>query len=205
MRLKFAVLAKGGVVRLEGESTEGSAVLGASRVGNTAEPDCVSAAVGNRAGLEARLGTAGCIDKDELAVLVDGPALTLSVPGSGLGSSGISDEALAHAGPVDKDVLGWLAGMEGESAVAQLERSEVLGFATARSALLGCVDVDAAVSSLDGAELDGGAGAEAHEGEDIAVVDLGVLGAGLGGSRDHGGSGSSNGGGGELHSCGRWS
>jgi len=68
--------------------------------------------------------------------------------------------------------------------------------------LVGHVDVDAAVSSLNVAVLDGGAGAEAHEAEDIAVVDLGVLGVGLGGSRDHGGGGSSNGGGGELHSCG---
>ena len=118
MRLKLAVLANRAVLRLEGESTEGSAVLGASRVGNTAEPDSVSVAVGKRAGLEARLGTAGWVDKDELAVLVDGPALTLSVLGGGLDSSGKLDEALAHTGAVDEDVLVWLAGMEGEGAIA---------------------------------------------------------------------------------------
>ena len=167
------------------------------------EPDGVSALSGARAGLEANLLVCLVLE-DEVVVLIEREASALAVTASALGTGGVLEDALSHAGSVDERLLRWVGGVEVELASVSQPEGGVVDVLGAGGVLLGAVDEEAAVGGLDLAVLEVGAGADGHDTEDIAGLDLSVSGSlDVRRSGDKGSGGGSDGGGSELHVDGR--
>ncbi len=190
----LSVEALGGVLLLDGTSDEAVALFSSSRPGDAAQPDGVTTIERRLAGLEVDVLTS-LVTEDKVAVVVDGKGRPLSVPDHGLGTSGVLNDALTHAGPVDEELLRRVGSVEVEAAVVELEGSVVVGFRAARSVLSACVDQERVLGSLEGTVLKVASGADGLDSENIAVLDLGIGGKGS----DEAGGGGGNGSGGELH------
>lgn len=133
----------------------------------------------------------------QVLVLVDGPALALSVTRKTLSTGGVEEDALAHARAIDEELLGRVAGgveRQGAFLLVQLESCVVAGDTAVAGSLLlarGQLCEDCLVHSTPGGVLDSAAavdGADAEEG-DVRV----------GGSHDTGGQESDGLDGRELH------
>lgn len=127
------------VFLLDGTSGEAKALISSSRVGNNVQPDRVAAIKRRLASLEADLLTS-LVPEDEVAVVVDGEGSPLSVPDHALRASGVLDNTLTHAGPVNEQLLGRVGSVEVEGAVVELEGSVVVGLRAASGVLFACVD-----------------------------------------------------------------
>lgn len=149
----LGVEALGGVLFLDRPCGEAVALLGSSRPGNAAQPDRVPAANRRLASLELDV-LASLVTEDKVSVVVDGEGGPFSVLHHGLSTGGVLDNALTHAGPVDEELLRRVGSVEVEAAVAELERSVVVGFWTAGCVLLACVDHEGVLDSLEGAVLE---------------------------------------------------
>jgi hypothetical protein len=190
----LSVEALGGVLLLDGTSDEAIALFGSSRSGNATQPDGVTAIERRLASLEVDVLTS-LVTEDKVAVVVDGKSCPLSVLNHGLGTSGVLNDALTHAGPIDEELLRRVGSVEVKAAVAELEGSVVVGFWAARSVLSASVDQERVLGSLEGTVLKVASGADGLDCENIAILDLGIGGK----SSDEAGGGSGNGSGGELH------
>lgn len=150
--LVLSVHARNRLILLKRTSNKAKTVLVASRVLDGAQPDRVAAAQSIGARLEANL-LVGLVLEDKVAVGVEREAGALAVAASALNAGGVLEDALSHAGSVDKCLLRGVGSVEVELAgVAQLEGS-VVDFLRARSVLGWGVDVEAAAGSLNGSVL----------------------------------------------------
>jgi hypothetical protein len=207
LRRVEALLLVGLLERLHGE---GSASLRTSRLVNTSKPDLPASAGSAGASLEANVASKTTSGEDEVTVVVDFEGATLLVLADGLDTGGVADVAHAHAAAVDVhlergvegvdvEVTGLLVEREGGVVDASGDVVAVAVDAAGLVVLVRRVDDEAALLGLDVAVLDGGAGAQRHQTEDVVALGAREGRRGLGKGRGDGGHGGSSGGDGELH------
>jgi hypothetical protein len=193
--------------RLHGE---GSASLRRSRLLNTGEPDLPASANSAGASLEANVAGETTSSEDEVTVIVDLEGAALLVGADGLDTGGVADVALAHAAAVNVQVERGVEGVDVDAVVLLVEREGgvvdavggVVAVAVDDAGLVvlgGRVDEEAALTGLDVAVLDGGAGAQRHQTEDVVGIGAREGRRGLGKGGGDSGHGGSGGGGGKLH------
>jgi hypothetical protein len=148
--------------------------------------------------------------EDEVTVVVDLEGAALLVLADGLDTGGVANVALTHAAAVDVQLERGVEGVDVYAAALLVEREggvvDAAGGVVAVAVddaglvvLVGRVDDEAALLGLDVAILDGGAGAQRHETEDVTGLGARERRRGLGKGGGDGGHGGNGGGGGELH------
>jgi hypothetical protein len=180
----LSVKALDGLVLLDGLDIDANAVLVTAGVDGASQPQAVATTERIGASLEADI-TIGTSSPHEVVLVCNLPGSALLVLANGLDTCGVSNHALTHTAAVDEGLVRRVVGVQVETTVLGVDAEggvvdvgeEGLGAANgARAVLAGGADDEAAVLGLHVGILDGGAGADGHQAEDVVASGLGAEG-----------------------------
>lgn len=178
----LGVAAAVGLGDLDGADGDAQAARVASGLRDTSvNPDAPGTVNAVGAGKEA-----GAVE-GEVASGVESEVGALAVADGGLGAGGVAELALAHAGAVDKGLLGSGAlGVQVKAALVEVEGGRIGGTVVARGVLRGQVEEDGAQSGIKLSKVDLAGRAEGHQAKRCAIGNGGLSGGQGRGGREAG-------------------